>query len=149
MKNKLFIVALLVLHSMFIEVKAQVMYCPSLEADNQDAENMKNTVSLISNSTITDGKHIPAKDTLRVPIIYVRFEDDTDQLSYWSTVPTNGSVHEIENWMASSIDSTANELSDNYFNLTNYFRTMSHGKLIIVGDAYHIKIPPLSTYNGN
>lgn len=98
---------------------------------------------------ISSGRLKPAQDTLRVLMVYIRFEDDNQSMSYWNTYPNPNNVWEVEDWMENSIDSLASTSSNNYMNITNYFRTMSHGKYMVLGDVVHVEAPSMSQFSTN
>lgn len=93
------------------------------------------------------GRYKPAQDTLRVLMVYVRFEDDNQSMSYWNTWPNPNNVWEAESWMKNSVDSLATTMSNNYLNLTNYFRTMSNSQFIVLGDVVYVEAPSKDTFS--
>lgn len=78
--------------------------------------------------TTERGLYLPSTDTLRVRIIFAKFQDDTDNISYW---PQSG----FPTFASNYIDSSATVGSTHRFNLTNYYRTFSQDQFIVIGKA--------------
>lgn len=76
--------------------------------------------------TTTKGYHIPSIDTMRIRVIFAKFQDDNDNVSYWPQAGFPSSA-------LSFIDSTASQNSTHKLNLTNYYRTFSDGQYILIG----------------
>jgi len=87
------------------------------------------------------GTFKPSKGTFKILLVYIRFEDDNQSMSYWNSYPNPNDVWDVENWMANSIDEDVTVQSDNYMNLTHYFREMSGGEYNVIGDVAYVEAP--------
>jgi hypothetical protein len=63
-------------------------------------------------------------------MVYIRFEDDMVTLPQWNSWPNPANMYDVEPWMSSSIDPNFESRSDEYFNLSNYYRTVSGDSLV-------------------
>ena len=91
-----------------------------------------------------DGKHVTAHGTLRILVVFAKFPDgSTNNIpSYWDDGYPSFATNSGEN---AFIDGTADQQSDHFMNLTNYFRQMSMGKLTVLGDVVKVEAPKAST----
>ena len=87
-----------------------------------------------------EGRHITAHDTLRILVVFAKFADDTNSdPSYW---PVDGFPSFATNTGPEAfIDSTATQNSTHFINMTNYFREMSMGNFIVIGDVETVTAP--------
>jgi hypothetical protein len=99
------------------------------------------TSGSVTSSSTTGGIYIPSTGTLKVLVVFARMKDDTTSHSWW---PVGGSP----NGYSMYIDSTATQGSTNFFNLTNYYRTMSCGNFTVIGKAVSVETPNDSAYYG-
>jgi len=83
-------------------------------------------------SELTGGKHITARGTLRVLLVFASFPDDTTHHPYWP-------VHQPPDAMRRFIDPDTVTRSVDPFNLTGYFREMSLGQFHLIGDVVWVE----------
>jgi M6 family metalloprotease-like protein len=76
----------------------------------------------------TGGRHITARGTLRVLLVFASFPDDETPHPFWSP-------HNPPLFMQQFIDPDTTTNSQASFNLTSYFYQMSLGQFHLVGDA--------------
>ena len=76
--------------------------------------------------TTTKGLYLPSMDTIRIRVIFAKFQDDTDTVSYW---PQSG----FPSGALGFIDSTTSQNSTHNQNLTNFYRTFSNGQFLMIG----------------
>lgn len=101
-------------------------FCGTGEAVEESLE--KSNFGSISScqQTTNRGLYLPSLDTLRVRVVFAKFQDDTKNVSYW---PTSG----FPSFALNFIDSTASQNSTHKHSLTNYYRTFSDGQFIMIG----------------
>lgn len=114
--------------------------------DSQQIQTQFKQNSSCPSGNVCFGTFKPSKGTFRVLMVYVRFEDDHQTMSYWNSYPNPNNVWDVEGWMANSIDYDATILNTNYFNLTHYFREMSDEEYHVIGDVVYIEAPSKSTF---
>ncbi|MEO8169216.1 MAG: hypothetical protein ABI623_13265, partial [bacterium] len=78
------------------------------------------------------GRHITARGTLRVLLVFASFPDDESFHPYWQP-------HQPPMLMQQFIDPDTVMRSDGAFNLTNYFSHASLGQLNLIGDAIWVE----------
>lgn len=120
--------------------------CGMSYLDSQQAKTQFKSNSSCTSGHVCFGTFKPSKGTFRVLMVYVRFEDDHQTMSYWNSYPNPNNVWDVEGWMANSIDYDATILNTNYFNLTHYFREMSDEEYHVVGDVVYVEAPSKSTF---
>lgn len=121
----LMIVAWLILPA---QVVAQDFFCGTSvdEMENYEKAIFQPQAIASCSVTTTKGYHIPSIDTMRIRVIFAKFQDDNDNVSYWPQAGFPSSA-------LSFIDSTASQNSTHKLNLTNYYRTFSDGQYILIG----------------
>lgn len=133
----------------FTTLQAQVIeesYCPMYNIE-EPAETSSKLMSSCNPSTdICTGKYKPGKGTLKMLMVYIRFADDNTSMSYWNSSPNPSDIYDVETWMEESLDENVLVGSDNYFNVTNYFKQMSRGEYNVIGDVVYIELPSKSTF---
>ncbi len=85
------------------------------------------------------GLYLPSTDTLRIRVVFAKFQDDTDNISYW---PQAG----FPAFANTYVDSTASVGSTHRFNLTNYYRTFTRGQFIVVGKVDTVTVSQSMTH---
>ena len=87
------------------------------------------------------GEQIPAIGRLHAHVIFVRFEGDNRDWWPWPSKPNPDDPTEVEDWMRDYINPSWNTVSDEYANISNYFREASLGKFMVTGDVLYTSIP--------
>ncbi|MEX0608978.1 MAG: T9SS type A sorting domain-containing protein [Balneolaceae bacterium] len=114
------------------------------------SQNSKSKMSCNSSTDVCKGIYAPAQGDVRTLLVYIRFADDTDQsINYWTAYPNSSDIYDVESFMENSINSSVANISDNYFNISNYFNTMSDGDFNIIGEAVYLEAPSLSSYSSS
>ncbi len=80
----------------------------------------------------TGGRHLTAKGTLRILIVFASFPDDETPNPDWP-------AHHPPLFMNQFIDSDTLTQAQGSFNLTNYFRRMSLDQFHLIGDAIWVE----------
>ena len=89
------------------------------------------------------GKHITARGTLRILIVFASFPDDETPHPFWS-------AHQPPDSMRQFIDPDTLTRSTGPFNLTHYFREMSLGQFGLIGDVLWVESArPVSEYSSS
>lgn len=102
-------------------------FCGTSEVDEEFLEKNPLVGGISSCSQTTDrGRYLPSSDTLRVRVVFAKFQDDTKNVPYW---PSGG----FPSFALGFIDSTASQNSTHKHNLTHYYRTFSDGQFIMIG----------------
>ncbi len=78
------------------------------------------------------GRHITARGTLRILLVFASFPDDSTPNPYWP-------VRQSPLSMTGFLDPDTLTASAGSFNLTNYFRQMSLGQFHLIGDAIWVE----------
>jgi M6 family metalloprotease-like protein len=78
------------------------------------------------------GKHITARGTLRILIVFASFPDDETPHPFWP-------AHQPPLFMEQFIDPDTLRRSTGPFNLTHYFREMSLGQFALIGDVLWVE----------
>jgi M6 family metalloprotease-like protein len=90
------------------------------------------TASTIAAAVPGAGRHITARGTLRVLLVFASFPDDESAHPYWP-------AHQAPVGMQQFIDPDTATHGTGPFNLTNYFRQMSLGAFQLIGDAVWVE----------
>ncbi len=83
-------------------------------------------------ATGTGGIYLSAEGVLRVLVVFASFPDDEIYHPYWP-------AHQPPLFMERFVDPDTSTLSSDPFNLTHYFRQMSLGKFLVVGEAIWVE----------
>jgi M6 family metalloprotease-like protein len=78
------------------------------------------------------GRHLPARGTLRVLVVFASFPDDETAHPFWPS-------HQPPLFMRQFVDPDTLTRSTEPFNLTNYFHEMSLGQFHLVGDVIWVE----------
>jgi hypothetical protein len=104
----------------------------SFARDGSFTCGMRNVPLQQTRANEISGKHITARGTLRILIVFASFPDDTTSHPYWP-------VHQPPDSMRHFIDPDTLVRSPDPFNLTRYFREMSLNQFHLVGDVIWVE----------
>lgn len=93
---------------------------------------------------------LPSKGTINALVVFIDFEDETDDISNVNWPRGEGPIGIGPRWMGQFIDLTPDQQSGQKFNITTYFRDMSFGQLSIIGyPIYRRARRTLAAYRGD
>ena len=115
--------------ALFVTLLAGVLLPAALSAgDRQPQCGLSVTGAQIRPQDEVGGKHITARGTLRILIVFASFPDDETPHPFWP-------AHQPPLFMQQFIDPDTLTRSTGPFNLTHYFREMSLGQFALIGDV--------------
>jgi M6 family metalloprotease-like protein len=116
---------------------AMLMVCmglhgPVFAADGPPQCGLRANPQPIPTLDETGGKHMPARGTVRVLVVFASFSDDETPHTFWP-------AHQPPLFMRTFIDPDTLTRSSEPFNLTHYFREMSLGQFTLIGDVLWVE----------
>lgn len=140
MKRLLCVIILMAITVGYVRAQETEAFCPmhTTEQQQMKAKSMMTTFD-------GDGLHLTANGELKILVVFVRFPDDSENLSgdWWD-------AGEDPSILNSIIDVDTSVGSTNKYNLTHYFKEMSLDSYDVVGEAISVEAPQtIASYNYN
>ena len=138
-KNTVFVLFCMLLHTLGTKLNSQPQpefICGTCQMQNARQgmhSSQNNSLSKVTTPLGGDRKRIETKGTLKILIIFAKFNGDNDDVGYWpANTPNN------EPPFPNIIDSIVRPTYTNYppYSISSFFKEMSNGSFNVIGKVY-------------